>query len=337
MNKIKFGILLCFVVFLYGFSPTNFEQKEKIAIMPFENYSEDKNALNLVMPLIRKELEIKGFFLIDEENVNKFMVKERLRYSDGISSEIAKKMHKELNVDVIMVGCINSFSVTKPEIGLTAKLINASDGSILWANHASAQGEDFVGILGLGKIDNIEKLAEKIVKMLFNSISLNSFQKEIESTYKIMIIPFYNRTKIKNAGMIVTNLFIVEMLKNKDFIPLELGETKKLMINLKIRKKGEIDSEKLKALSEFAKIDGILVGSVDIYKEKTESLPPEVSICVRVLDIRKNKLVWSDCDSYQGDEGIIFFDWGKINTVENTAYKLIKKILKRMDKMVWEY
>ena len=87
--------------------------------------------------------------------LNKFLLKERIRSTGYISKDIAGKLGEELNVKAIMVGSINSFSIGEnPRIGFSARLVDSSDGAILWANHAAATGEDFTTILGLGRYNN---------------------------------------------------------------------------------------------------------------------------------------------------------------------------------------
>lgn len=310
--------------------------KERIALFPFENFSEDRNALPMVMPLIRSKLEAKGFEVLDDDSLNKFLLKERIRSTGYISKDIAGKMGEELNVKAIMVGSVNSFSIGgTPRVGFSARLINSSDGTILWANHASATGEDFTTILGLGRITTIDRLISKISDTLLDSFSTIPPRKEMESTYRIAVMPFYNKSKIKDAGMIATYMFIVELFKSKKFIPLEYGEIRRLIVDLRIREKGELDFQDTEAIKGKMGVDGIIVGTVERYNESEGTAPPEAVISARLIDARKNRILWYDSYQYKGDDGISIFDWGKIHSAECVAYKVIKKLVKEMSKAKW--
>src|SRR4030042_2176413 len=172
--------------------PIQLSQKIKIAIFPFENLTDNNDALTEIMPVLKSQLEGKGIEIVDEDILNKFLLKERVRSTGYISKELAQKIGKELNVTGIFLGSIDSLRPGKnPRVGLSARLINSSDGSIIWANHASATGDDFTTILGLGTVKTIDKLTLLIVDRLFASFSISPPQKENELTNRIAVMPFH--------------------------------------------------------------------------------------------------------------------------------------------------
>jgi TolB-like protein len=326
---------LCFLLFVNSEAAQS-SQKINIALFPFENFSEDKNAVTFVMPLLKDRLEAKGFGVLDDDSLNRFLLKERIRSTGYISKDMARKLGEELNVKAVLVGSINSFyQGENPQIGFSARLINTSDGDIIWANHASATGEDFTGILGLGRVKTIDRLASKILDKLLDSFGIKPPYKERESTYRIAVMPFQNKSKTKDAGMIATYMFIVELFKSKRFEPLSYGEVRRLVIDLRFRGKGEIDYKNMKAISESSGVDGILVGTVELYKEGEGTAPPEAVISARLINARTDRILWYDSYQYRGDEGIFILDWGRIRSAENVAYKVVSKLVKEMSKVKW--
>jgi len=330
---IVFSLLLLATSVSYAAKP---EQKLNIALFPFENFTEDRNALTSVMSVLRDRLEARGLDVLNEDSLNRFLLKERIRSTGYISRDIARKIREELNVQAILVGSVNSFFPGEnPRVGFSARLINSSDGSILWANHASATGEDFATVLGLGKVKTIDRLISKVIDKLLDSFSIMPHYKEIESTYRIAVMPFQNKSKIKDAGMIATYMFLVELFKNQRFQPVEYGEVRRLTVDLRVRGKGELDLKNTETISKSLGADGILVGTVELYNEGEGNLPPEVIISARLIDARKNRILWYDGYQYNGDEGIIILDWGRIRSVENVAYKAVSKLVKEMSKAKW--
>jgi TolB-like protein len=318
--------------------PIQQSQKTKIAIFPFENLTDNIDALTEIMPVLKSHLEGKGVEIIDEDILNKFLLRERVRSTGYISKELAQKIGKELTVKAILVGSINSFRPGEtPRVGLSARLISSSDGSIIWANHASATGDDFTKILGLGTVKTIDKLTLLIVDRLFASFSISPPQKEKEFTHRIVVMPFQNSSKYKDAGIIATNMFLLGLFQDKRFEPVEYGETRRLIVDLRIKQKGEIDYEVLEGLLKSLDIDGILVGTVELYSEGLEtSSPPEVAINARLIDVRKNKILWYDGYQLNGDEKVIVFDWGRIRSVDNVAYKVVQKLIEKMGTVKWQ-
>ncbi|OGW36171.1 MAG: hypothetical protein A2Y97_06950 [Nitrospirae bacterium RBG_13_39_12] len=312
------------------------ERGFKVAVFPFENLTDNKDALTTVMPVIKGRLEAKGFTVLDEDTLNRFLLKERVRATGYISSDIARKLKEELNVVAILVGSLNSFSPKEnPGVGLSARLVNSSDGAILWANHTSATGEDFTKILGLGRIQTIDRLTTKVIDKLLESFSITPPYKNIESTYKIAVMPFQNKSKIRDAGTMATYMFTVELFKNKGFVPVEYGEVRRSVVDLRVRGKGELDLTNTEAISKSLGVDGILVGTVELYKEQEGTLPPEAVISARLIDARKERILWYDSYQLNGDEGIIILDFGKIRSAENVAYKVISRLVREMGKAKW--
>ena len=309
----------------------------KIAIFPFENLTEDKNALASIMPVLKVRLEAKGLEVVDENTLNRFLLKERIRSTGYISRDIARKIGEELNVQAVLVGSINSFFPGEnPRVGFSARLINSSDGAVLWANHASATGEDFATVLGLGRVRTIDRLTSKVIDKLLKSFSITPPYKEIESTYRIAVMPFQNKSKIKDMGMIATYMFIVELFKNKGFVTVEYGEVRRLVVDLRVRGKGELDLRNTEAISKSLGVDGIIVGTVELYREEEGNLPPEAVISARLIDARKNRILWYNSHQLNGDDGIIILDFGKIRSAENVAYKVISRLVKEMGKAKWQ-
>ncbi len=330
-------IVLCLLLFAFEGYAGQKVQGERIVIFPFENFSEDKDALTYVMPLIKEKIQKKGLSVVDEEEMNIFLLKERVRSTAYISKEISRKLSDELKVDFVLLGSINTFlKMENPHIGLCARLVRCSDNSIIWADHEAATGEDFVTILGIGKIETIDELAKEVVNKLFNSFDINAPHKEIESTYRIAVMPFYNKTRVRGIGMAITYMFITELLKSEKFVPLEFGDVWQLIVNLRIREKGELSFKNMKSISNLSMVDGIIVGAIDTYREGlSDTAPPEVSISARLLDARENKIRWSDFYTYKGDDDIIILDWGRIRSVENVAYKAVSRLVKEMGRAEW--
>ena len=318
--------------------PTEASQKIRIAIFPFENLTDEKTALEQVMPVLRTQLEGKGLEIVDENSLNNILLKKRVRNTGYTSKDLAQEVGKELNVKAIMIGSINSFYLREnPQVGLLARMIDSSDGSILWANQASATGEDFTKILGLGTVKSMDRLIPIVAERLFASFSFTPLHKEKELTHRIAVMPFQNKSRHKDAGTIVTHMFLVELFKNTGFVPVEYGEIRKMVVNLRVRYKGELDYKSIRALSDTLGVDGILVGTVEHYSDGIDtSSPPEVAVSARLINARKNRIIWSDSLQIKGDDFLIAFDWGRIRSVDNVAYKVVSKLIQKMEKAKWQ-
>lgn len=150
---------------------------KSVAILPFENLSENPIAKKVIAELIKKELMSKGWVSIVKDNaIEAFLAKRRIRYTGGITRLTAKEMGKVLGVDAVLVGSINQFSDAndRTSIAVTARLVGV-DGNIIWAGTLSYTGNDFAGLLGLGVIKSADALSLRVVRDIVKDITIDFF------------------------------------------------------------------------------------------------------------------------------------------------------------------
>src|SRR4030042_3005282 len=331
-------LALCFSLFsnVEAAQPTD---KSRIALIPFENLTDDNNALKEIMPVLKSQLEKKGLEIVDDDSLNKFLLKERVRSTGYVSRDIAQKMEKELHVKAILAGSITSYyNIKNPQVGILARLIDSTNGVILWANQASATGEDYTKILGLGTVKTMDRLIPLVVGRLLDSFSSETPPpKAKELTHRIAVMPFQNKSKHKDAGMVVTYMFLVGLFKHAGYKQGEYGDIRRLTVDFRIRHRGELDYKNIGGMSEALGGDGIVVGTVELFSDGLDtSLPPEVAISARLISAHKDRILWSDSSQLNGDEDIIALDWGRIRAVDSVAYKVVKELIQEMEKTKWQ-
>ena len=313
------------------------EGQKKIALLPFDNITMESSALIRVMPKIRQRLENLGFGVITEDDIANFLCERRLRANSYVSTDIAQAVGRELGAGMIMAGSIVSYKAGEmPKIGIIARLIDSSTGTIIWADYISVSGEDYTVILGLGTVKKMEVLIPKALDKLFASFSTVPIRKDMESLYRIAVMPLKNKSEFQGAGIIATHMFIVELLNNPKFEPVEYGEIKKLCLEFRIRSKGELEYRNIESLSKALGTYGILLGSVDEYSEGTRSSSiPKIGVSARLLDARKNKILWYNSLQLSGEGDTVAFGLGRIRQVDKLAYKAVSELVRRMEKIKW--
>ncbi|MDO8282739.1 MAG: hypothetical protein Q7U10_09010 [Thermodesulfovibrionia bacterium] len=308
---------------------------KRIAIFPFDNFTIDDNALNALMPVIQEEMKDRGYYVVGEQELYSSICKDRMRETGNISKGLAKKISDIFNVEGILLGSIVSYSVEeKPRFGLIARLIDPSDGSILWADYFSATGDDFITVLGLGEIKEMDKLIPKVVKSLFESFTTETPQKD--AAYRIAVMPFMNDTDYKDAGKIASQMFVVHLFKDSSFIPVEYGEVRKQLIDLRIRVKGNLDYATITELTKVIDVDGFLLGEVGLYFNGVQlNAPPAASVSARLIGSVNKKILWYDHGQMSGDDDVIIYDWRRLRSVDKVADKIVTKLVNNLEKTKW--
>lgn len=115
------------------------------------------------------------------------------------------------------------------------------------------------------------------------------------SFYKrLAILPFQNLSRDQFAGARVRELVLSEFLL-VDFEVLEPGLADRTLTQMGVAPGASLTPEEAKKLGEELKVQGFVVGTVEIYDEHRMGgvTVPEVSIELRMIDAESGITVWS--------------------------------------------
>ncbi|MBI5558356.1 MAG: hypothetical protein HY885_12040 [Deltaproteobacteria bacterium] len=144
------------------------------AVLPVDNISAAKAPLKEIHQALLDALTAKGFQVLDQETLEAFMEKNRVRYTGGVSADIGKKLHDDAGVDGIFITSLETWQDSgPPKVSLITRVDLAGEWpEILWIDSVGLTGDDRPGLLGLGKIKNADELLGKGVDSLAGSFHL---------------------------------------------------------------------------------------------------------------------------------------------------------------------
>ncbi|MBF0426758.1 MAG: hypothetical protein HQL66_13165 [Magnetococcales bacterium] len=120
-----------------------------LAILPFENFSNNPDVGHSVSQLVASELTNRRIFRIQDENETRRILTESkvdMERLDDIS--LARNFAELLGVDAVMLGSVPEFSYQhglqeNPTVGLDVQLIRARDGLVLWHDSQALLGSGY--------------------------------------------------------------------------------------------------------------------------------------------------------------------------------------------------
>jgi TolB-like protein len=153
-----------------------------------------------------------------------------------------------------------------------------------------------------------------------------------QPTKGLAILPFVNLTGQENAGKLVANAFLIELLKEPNIRVVEPGEVESVMKNERIRSADQIDFQTAKMLKDKLNVEYILIGSVNEYNYFNAGSReiPRVSFSVRLLDSATGRIIWAAYHSRKGDDGELIFGWGLISSLPKLTVESVRQVLKKM-------
>jgi TolB-like protein len=337
--------------------PVTKGEKIRIAVFPLENLSGVVAPVREIREIFIEKLRAKGVNVLDEEALEKFMAKYRIRYAGGIEGEIAKAFQQEVGIGGVLMTSLEFYSdANPPKISLISRLVSTGDNpSILWMDGVGLAGDDSRGLLDLGLIEDPRILLNKAMKMMFDSldkylttraegketegakrkfrpnISYRSPAFDPERKYTVAIAPFVNLSGRKYAGEIMVLHLARELKRFATFNVIELGLVRQAFLELRIILDQGISLNNADSVLSLLNADLILSGDVTEYEDYQGVWgKPKVSFSAQLIEKKSREVVWSSYSYNEGDDGVFFFDWGRVNTASVMASQMARWIGKRM-------
>lgn len=349
---------------------------KRIAVFPIENLSGAPAPFKDLRLSMTRKMKQHGMDLLGDEELDRFMEKNRVRYIGGLSGPTAEAFRKEADTDAVLITSLERYDETFPaKISLLCRLVSTGEHpSILWMDRVGISGYDSPGILGFGIIEDPSVLTDKALTLLTDSLAgylsaaekkgggvaagrksqpeglsrspvtgyfypggaaggQGSFSPRVEyrslvirpdKRYRVAVLPFQDLSTRKNAGEIVALEFVGQLSKLGNVSVVEPGVIREEMLNKRIIMSGGVSLADVDLLSDYPEVDLIVSGTVFDYQDYIGfGGKPKVDFSAQVIDRKSKQLVWASESRNEGDDGVLFFDLGRINTANAMAAVMV--------------
>lgn len=141
---------------------------KKIAVLPFLNNTNIRNAPQVIMSAYVAALHESERFVVEEPgNIRSFIISEQVQHVGDLDLERAILLGRRLKLDGVLVGTVSGFSFIStggvdksPELDLSVRMVDPKTGDIVWAARNFKNGDDYVKIFEIGRIRTISSLAK---------------------------------------------------------------------------------------------------------------------------------------------------------------------------------
>jgi TolB-like protein len=217
-------------------------------------------------------------------------------------------------------------------------------------------GDDSPGFLSLGLIEDPKVLLDKAMKVMLDSlnqyISTKAKGREVraerkfrpkifyrsptldpEKKYTVAIAPFFNLSGRKYAGDIMVLHLAKELKKFDNFNVIDFGMVRQAFLELRIIMDQGISLIDADSVLALLNADMIVSGNVTDYDDYQGTWgKPKVGFNTQVITRKGQEVVWSSNSYNEGDDGVFFFDQGRVNTAHAMASQMARSIGKIMAK-----
>ena len=330
-----------------------------IAVLPVENLSGTSAPLKEIRKSLIQGLVERGFNVLEEELLEKFMARHRVRYIGGIDGVTAKAFKEETGAGSILITSLELYNdMIPPKIALISRLVSPNESPvILWMDSVGLAGDDAPGFLDLGLIENPIVLRDKALRSLTASLAGNLAEGRVgESTggmgkkfrpkityrspafdpharYTVAVIPFFNESARKFAGEIMQLHLVLEMAKVENIKVIEPGVVRKEFLALRIIMEDGLSLAQADLAWDALNADLLLTGKVIEYQDyQGAEGAPIVDFSLQVIERKGREVGWASKSYNSGMDGVYFFDLGR----ERTASAMASKMARIVKGMMWK-
>ena len=189
MNFLKCGLLsfllilfiaACSIPVSYVRPTADFAHIKRVALIPFENLTQQRGVDRKVMNVVAAEVLRRGVFdVVEFGEVDKVLQEDGVRSPGSIGKRGAERAAASLNVQAFILGSVEEYGLSRasgstyPEVSLSLKLLDATSYHILWeATHSKKGATVLDRLFGIGRkstSDVARELVEEILDTLFEN------------------------------------------------------------------------------------------------------------------------------------------------------------------------
>ncbi len=149
---------------------------KRVAVLPFENLTEDRNAGDIIRYMVFNEIQ-KFIETVPLGDVEKFLRQKNIQKINELTKEDLTSLAHTLKVDALVTGHVYKYgesrtgTINLPEVAFSLVIIEPEEGSIIFGVTKSGRSDSFLAKhFGVG-INTVNQLALKLVKEAVDELS----------------------------------------------------------------------------------------------------------------------------------------------------------------------
>ncbi len=330
-----------------GRPPPRLDEHARIAVFPVASLAGSTASPPALRGSVAAALRDRGLDVVPEDDVSRFLARNRVRDTSGVDGPTAKALREELGAAAIVIASVDLYTPgATPSFGVTMRLVSTdADPAILWMDGWSRAGDESPGLFGTGVVRDVGALEATALREL--TASLAAFLRDgreptpcrggrvaptvrfrqplrpTEDLPRVAVLPFHNETSRRDAGEIVGLDLVKHLVASREFRVLEPGVIRSELLRNRVVMEGGITHEAARTALGAQNVDVVLGGSVYAFGDQVE-------FTVLAIETWENRVVWESRSFARRMPRIRLFQAGNGVPAESVACRMARGVVSEM-------
>lgn len=329
-------------------------ERPRVLVLPVDNMTGGAAPVKDLGARVARAVA-RRFEVLTGDQVERFLVRHRLRYTGGIDAAAARAARDELGADAVLITSLQSRRPAgPPALGLAMRLVLTGDEpTILWMDQASRSGDEAPGLLGLGLISTLGPIEEQLVGRLTASLEaavdrgrqpercgggvwyrprvrFRSPVLDRDDRPSLAVVPFFDRSGRRGAGDAVALEVVRQLTATGRFRVLEPGVVRDFLLRSRVIMPGGVSLETTRLLLGGMGVDLVASGTVYDYADHGGPKGPTVRFTMMLLEGGSGEVVWHSTSANRGDDGVFAFGLGRIATAGALTCRMVGGVVDQL-------
>jgi TolB-like protein len=335
-----------------GAPPRPEPEARRFALFPVQNASGGNAPIRGLTEALDAALAARGLAVVPRQELDAALADHRIRFTGGVDRTLARVLRDDLGVEAVLIPTLEQYSGdAPPRISLSWRLVAAADRPVvLWADGLARSGDDAPGLLGRGRVTVAAELERLVVVEVARAVERRltaraqgewcggagrfgprrTFRAPVLDDVgrrSIAVLPFTNLSARRSASDVLVAQFVGGLARSGAFEVLDPGLVREELLGHRIVLTGGVSIDQATALLDLLGADLVLSGTVEVYEASAGRGAPSVEFTAYVLDRRTTELVWSSTSHGSGDDGVFFFDAGRVRTSAALSCRMARGVV----------
>lgn len=333
------------------------EQGARFALLPLRNLSDDADAPYALFARVRGELELRGASFVPEGELEGELRRRRVRYTDSVSAADVRAIADATGAEYVLAGTLIDYEPgLLPRVSLALRAIDARTGQRSASSVVTLRGEDFEGLLGLGRIEDEAELVSVAIDELLADFGSGGAPVQpaprpdlrertghpkggwgfmvpdfdpaaVES---VAVLPLNNRSMEGEGATVFAELLGDAWFGGTGVQVVEPGEVRAALVALKVRSMDFVDLQMLAELGRTVGTRWFALGSIERFGDEVivgTLRYPEVEATIELLDVESGRIVAASGVRRRGDHYETVLGLGAVRNSIELAQRAAREIV----------